>query len=50
MATAVVPFRAFREKFSLAEDDDISLQLQDLVQQFLHDTAPAERRREPVRS
>jgi nanoRNase/pAp phosphatase (c-di-AMP/oligoRNAs hydrolase)/copper chaperone CopZ len=50
MAKAVVPFRAFREKFSLAEDDDISLQLQDLVQQFLHDTAPAERRREPVRS
>jgi len=50
MAKAVVPFRAFREKFLLAEADDISMQLQDLVQQFLHDAAPAERRREPVRS
>jgi nanoRNase/pAp phosphatase (c-di-AMP/oligoRNAs hydrolase) len=50
MAKAVMPFRAFREKFSVAEPDDISLQLQELVQQFLHDAAPIERKREPVRS
>jgi nanoRNase/pAp phosphatase (c-di-AMP/oligoRNAs hydrolase) len=50
MAKAVMPFRAFREKFSVDASDDISLQLQELVQQFLHDKAAVDNRREPVRS
>ncbi len=38
MAKAVVPMRAFRERFGDPNSDDISTKLQELVTQFLHDT------------
>jgi nanoRNase/pAp phosphatase (c-di-AMP/oligoRNAs hydrolase) len=37
MAKAVVPMRAFRERFGDPSSDDISAKLQELVTQFLHD-------------
>jgi nanoRNase/pAp phosphatase (c-di-AMP/oligoRNAs hydrolase) len=37
MAKAVVPFPAFRSKFSVLESHDIGARLQEMVQQFLHD-------------
>jgi len=48
MAKAVVPMRAFREKFGDAPAEDIGKRLQELVAQFLHETAPVEKRREPA--
>jgi nanoRNase/pAp phosphatase (c-di-AMP/oligoRNAs hydrolase) len=49
MAKAVVPFRAFREKFTVLENDNVGARLQALVAQFLHETPSVERRREPAR-
>jgi nanoRNase/pAp phosphatase (c-di-AMP/oligoRNAs hydrolase) len=49
MAKAVVPFRAFREKFTVLENDNVGARLQALVAQFLHETPGVERRREPAR-
>ncbi len=46
MAKAVVPMRAFREKFGDVPAEDIGRRLQDLVAQFLHEAAPVEKRRE----
>ena len=40
MAKAVVPMRAFREKFGDAPAEDIGRRLQELVAQFLHEAAP----------
>src|SRR5215213_636894 len=48
MAKAVVPMRAFREKFGDAPAEDIGKRLQELVAQFLHETAPVDKRREPA--
>ena len=48
MAKAVVPMRAFREKFGDAPADDIGRRLQELVAQFLHEAVPVEKRREPA--
>jgi hypothetical protein len=50
MAKAVVPMRAFREKFGIVETDDIGGRLQELVSQFLHEAATAapEKKREPA--
>jgi len=50
MAKAVVPMSAFRDKFALDSTDDISAKLQDMVSQFLHEAAAAERKKEAVRS
>jgi nanoRNase/pAp phosphatase (c-di-AMP/oligoRNAs hydrolase) len=50
MAKAVVPARAFQEKFGPVDSEHISLRLQELVSQFLHDAQPVERKHEPVRS
>jgi nanoRNase/pAp phosphatase (c-di-AMP/oligoRNAs hydrolase) len=50
MAKAVVPMRAFRDKFGIVETDDISAKLQELVAQFLHEApvgAP-DKKREPA--
>jgi nanoRNase/pAp phosphatase (c-di-AMP/oligoRNAs hydrolase) len=41
MAKAVVPMRAFREKFGNLSGDEIGAKLQELVMQFLHE-APKE--------
>jgi hypothetical protein len=48
MAKAVVPMRAFREKFGALTADAISAKLQELAAQFLHEVPPADKKREPV--
>ncbi len=51
MAKAVVPMRAFRDKFGIDGTDEVSARLQEMVAQFLHEAAPTtDKRREPVRS
>lgn len=50
MAKAVVPFPAFRRKFSLLEADNIGARLQELVLQFLHEAQPVEKKRETVKT
>jgi nanoRNase/pAp phosphatase (c-di-AMP/oligoRNAs hydrolase) len=51
MAKAVIPLTAFREKFGVLSDDELSAKLQELVQEFLADaTVTTERRREPART
>jgi nanoRNase/pAp phosphatase (c-di-AMP/oligoRNAs hydrolase) len=50
MAKAVVPMRAFRDKFGIVDTDNIGTKLQELVGQFLHEatvSAP-EKKREPA--
>src|SRR3954468_22079941 len=46
MAKAVVPMRAFRDKFHAPETDDIGARLQELVAQFLHEPVAQDKRRE----
>ena len=46
MAKAVVPMRAFREKFGDLSGEDIGRHLQDLVAQFLHEAPVVEKKRE----
>ena len=48
MAKAVVPMRAFREKYGDAPAEDIGKRLQELVAQFLHEAVPVDKRREPA--
>jgi nanoRNase/pAp phosphatase (c-di-AMP/oligoRNAs hydrolase) len=50
MAKAVVPMRAFREKFGIVDTEEIGARLQELVSQFLHETAAGtpEKKREPA--
>jgi len=50
MAKAVVPVQAFRDKFDVRETDDVNARLQELVAQFLHESSPSDKKREPVRS
>jgi nanoRNase/pAp phosphatase (c-di-AMP/oligoRNAs hydrolase) len=50
MAKAIVPMRAFRDKFGAMESDAISAKLHDLVAQFLREAVPVEKKRETVRS
>lgn len=50
MAKAVVPLSAFREKFGVLQSDQINEKIQELATLFLHEHAPAERRKEPVRA
>lgn len=50
MAKAVVPLKAFREKFGEVDADNVGRQLHDLVSQFLHETPAPDRKRETVRS
>jgi nanoRNase/pAp phosphatase (c-di-AMP/oligoRNAs hydrolase) len=49
MAKAVVPMRAFRDKFTLDDSDHISAKLQEMVSQFLHEAVPGDRKREAVK-
>ena len=47
MAKAVIPMRAFREKFGALEAASVGARLQELVTQFLHEAAAApEKKRE----
>src|SRR2546427_4686915 len=48
MAKAVVPMRAFREKFGDLSGEEIGARLQELVAQFLHEVPAAEKKREPA--
>jgi nanoRNase/pAp phosphatase (c-di-AMP/oligoRNAs hydrolase) len=50
MAKALVPMRAFHEKFGPLRAEDMVPRLHELVAQFLHDSPVVERKREPVRS
>ncbi|MCX6551891.1 MAG: DHH family phosphoesterase, partial [Acidobacteria bacterium] len=46
MAKAVIPLRAFRSRHGLLSDDAINLTIRNLALQFLHDHAPADRKKE----
>ena len=46
MAKAVIPMRAFREKFGDLTADNIGPKLQELVTQFLHEAPAVEKKRE----
>jgi nanoRNase/pAp phosphatase (c-di-AMP/oligoRNAs hydrolase) len=48
MAKAVIPMRAFREKFGDLQAGDIAPLLHELVEQFLHEGALPEKKREPA--
>jgi nanoRNase/pAp phosphatase (c-di-AMP/oligoRNAs hydrolase) len=48
MAKAVVPMRAFREKFGELDALGIAARLRELAAQFLHDTVVTEKKREPA--
>jgi nanoRNase/pAp phosphatase (c-di-AMP/oligoRNAs hydrolase) len=48
MAKAVIPMRAFREKFGELDSDGIAARLRQLAAQFLHDGVVAEKKREPA--
>jgi hypothetical protein len=37
MAKAVIPYRAFTEKFAVADAQTIAARLQEIVAEFLHD-------------
>jgi nanoRNase/pAp phosphatase (c-di-AMP/oligoRNAs hydrolase) len=51
MAKAVIPMKAFRERFGELTDQALSQKLQSLVAEFLADATPMpDRRREPVRT
>jgi nanoRNase/pAp phosphatase (c-di-AMP/oligoRNAs hydrolase) len=50
MAKAVVPVDAFRERFGDLQNADITGKLQEMVIQFLHEHASAERKRETVKA
>jgi nanoRNase/pAp phosphatase (c-di-AMP/oligoRNAs hydrolase) len=50
MAKAVVPVRAFREKFGDPDAERFPQQIHELMTQFLHEHQLAEKRREPVRA
>ncbi len=51
MAKAVLPLKAFREKFGDLTDEALSAKLQELVAEFLADaTVTTERRREPIKA
>jgi nanoRNase/pAp phosphatase (c-di-AMP/oligoRNAs hydrolase) len=48
MAKAVVPMRAYRDKFHVVETDDIGRQLQELMAHFLHEPTVLDKKREPA--
>jgi nanoRNase/pAp phosphatase (c-di-AMP/oligoRNAs hydrolase) len=48
MAKAVMPMAAFRQRFGNLQGDELNEKVLDLALQFLHEHAPAERRREPA--
>jgi nanoRNase/pAp phosphatase (c-di-AMP/oligoRNAs hydrolase) len=50
MAKAVIPMRAYREKFPQVDGDAMALWLHDLVEQFLHDTKEGKNQKVEVKS
>jgi nanoRNase/pAp phosphatase (c-di-AMP/oligoRNAs hydrolase) len=49
MAKAVLPIAAFRERFGNLQGPQVNDKILELTLQFLHENAPQERRKEPVR-
>jgi nanoRNase/pAp phosphatase (c-di-AMP/oligoRNAs hydrolase) len=49
MAKAIVPWRAFQEKFDVRDPALMVRRLHELVAQFLHDAAAADKKKEPVK-
>jgi nanoRNase/pAp phosphatase (c-di-AMP/oligoRNAs hydrolase) len=50
MAKAVVPLRDFRARFGLLSDDAINMTIRNMAMQFLHDHAPAEKKKDPPKA
>jgi nanoRNase/pAp phosphatase (c-di-AMP/oligoRNAs hydrolase) len=50
MAKAVVPLRAFREKFGELTAEQFADRILELMSQFLHEHQPPDKKREPVRA
>jgi nanoRNase/pAp phosphatase (c-di-AMP/oligoRNAs hydrolase) len=49
MAKAIVPWRAFQEKYEITDPKQVEQRLHDLVAHFLHDTPSIDKRREAVK-
>ncbi len=49
MAKAVIPLRAFREKFGLFSDDAINLTIRNLALQYLREHAPSEKKKDAAK-
>jgi hypothetical protein len=50
MAKAVVPLRAFREKYGEPDAERFPTRILELMTHFLHEHQPAEKKRETVRA
>jgi hypothetical protein len=50
MAKAVMPLRAFREKFGLLSDDAINLTIKNLALQYLHEPAAPDKKKDAAKS
>jgi nanoRNase/pAp phosphatase (c-di-AMP/oligoRNAs hydrolase) len=50
MAKAVVPLRAYREKFGEPSVENFTERILEMMVQFLHEHQPTDKRREPVRA
>jgi hypothetical protein len=50
MAKAVVPLRAFRDKFGSPEPDEVNERIVELMIHFLHEHQAADKRREVVKA
>ena len=48
MAKAIVPLDAFYARFGRLNDQEMTGKIHELIAQFLHETAPAEKKKEPV--
>ena len=48
MAKAIVPLDAFYARFGRLNDQQMTDKIHELIAQFLHETAPAEKKKEPV--
>jgi nanoRNase/pAp phosphatase (c-di-AMP/oligoRNAs hydrolase) len=50
MAKAVVPLRAFRDKYAVGDTNEIGPKIQEMVSQFLHEATPSDKKRETARA
>jgi len=50
MAKAIVPLDAFYARFGRLNEQQMTDKIHELIAQFLHETAPAEKKKEPVHS
>jgi hypothetical protein len=47
---AVVPLRAFRDKYAVGDTNEIGPKIQEMVSQFLHEATPSDKKRETARA